>query len=731
MAELQRVLVRVPASSANLGPGFDCLGLALDRFSDYDVQILPGRPAGTLAVRIVPAWGDDPAFARLPADHRNLAYRAFATRWQQLGREVPAVRLTATLGVPPGRGLGSSAGAVVAGILAADALAGHQAARADLVGVAAALECGGHADNVAAALLGGLAVVARDGDGWRAVRAAYPDQLRAVLFVPAFPMDTAAGRALLPASYPRADATHNVGHAALLLAALAAGDLAALSAAMDDRFHEPYRAQLFPQLPDLLAAARQAGAYGACLSGGGSAILALATAQAESVAAALVRAAAALHIEGRVVIAAVCPDGAAVSFPDDPFPARLVCPEGHTAGDLRATDYRCACGAPLDIALGDRGAEVSGAEWRRRFDARLLSRDPMDRSGVWRFREVLLPDAAIQPVARPEGGTNLYPAGREQGAGGHGAIGAFAGLDRLWLKHEGENPTGSFKDRGMTVGVSVARWLGASAVACASTGNTSASMAAYAAQAGLRAIVLLPAGKVATGKLAQALAYGAEIRPVAGDFDQAMADVERLCRAEGIYLLNSLNPYRILGQQSLAFELAQQFGWDAPDWIVLPAGNLGNTSALGAGLLRAQRLGLIPRLPRIAAIQAAGADPFYRSYLDGFASCAPVQAQTIATAINIGDPVSFLRARAVIRATNGVVAHVSDDEILCAKAIIDRAGIGCEPASAAAVAGARQLVAAGVIRADERVVCVLTGNLLKDPDAVPLAQAALRAEARA
>ncbi len=321
----------------------------------------------------------------------------------------------------------------------------------------------------------------------------------------------------------------------------------------------------------------------------------------------------------------------------------------------------------------------------------------------------------------PEGQTTCYAVGRDT-AGGQRRIGEFAAVDRLWVKHEGENPTGSFKDRGMTVGVSVAHWLGASAVACASTGNTSASMAAYAAQAGLPAIVLLPAGKVAAGKLAQAIAYGAEIRQIEGDFDQAMVDVERMCRDEGIYLLNSLNPFRILGQQSLAFEIAQQFSWDIPDWIALPAGNLGNTSALGMGLLRAFQLGLIAKLPRIAAIQATGANPFYSSYITHFEQFAPMHASTIATAINIGNPVSFLRACAVIQATQGVVAQVTDEEILRAKAVIDRSGLGCEPASAAAVAGVRQLVSSGIIQPTERVVAVLTGNLLKDPDAILLAR---------
>jgi threonine synthase len=292
------------------------------------------------------------------------------------------------------------------------------------------------------------------------------------------------------------------------------------------------------------------------------------------------------------------------------------------------------------------------------------------------------------------------------------------GLDQLWIKHEGENPTGSFKDRGMTVAVSVARWLGATAVACASTGNTSASMAAYAAQAGLPAIVLLPEGKVASGKLSQAIAYGAQIRQIPGDFDSAMGEVERICRDEGCHLLNSLNPFRVLGQQTLALELLQQLSWRAPDWIVLPAGNLGNTTAVGRGLLLAYRLGLIGRVPRIAAIQASGANPFYQSFQHEFADLLPVEAHTLATAINIGNPVSFHRARDVIQATGGLVAEVSDQEILRAKAIVDQAGIGCEPASAASIAGLLRLVDAGVVGHTDRVVAILTGNLLKDPDSV-------------
>ncbi len=730
MSVPSRVSVCVPATSANLGPGFDCLGLALSLYTTFDVEVLSEvAPVGYRpAIEVTSSWGDDPAITSLPGDEHNLFYRAFTAQLAARDRGVPTTRIRMSIGAPPARGLGSSAAAVVGGLLAAEALAGQLRSpeqRLDLLDAAVALEHGAHADNVAAALLGGLVVTMQDQPhgAWRAIRMPLPAGLRAVLFVPTFPMDTVAGRKLLPEHYSRADAVDNAGRLAVLLAALATGDLDALGPAMQDCFHEPYRAQLFPQLPDLLAAARAAGAHGACLSGGGPTILALATRHAEDVAAALTRRAQELKLEGRAIIIEPERRGAQVhSNTLAPPEIVLSCPACARTFPLDRQDYRCLCHHPLDASLRNVGAERDGLAWKRLFDERLGSVEPLNRSGVWRFRELLLPLPGVLPVTRPEGQTNLYPAGQAQAQGRHRHIGDFVGLEQFWLKHEGENPTGSFKDRGMTMGVSIAQWLGATAVACASTGNTSASMAAYAAQAGLRAIVLLPEGKVAQGKLSQALAYGAEIHQIAGDFDQAMLDVERMCLEHGIYLLNSLNPFRILGQQSLAFELAQQLSWEAPDWIILPAGNLGNTSALGMGLLRAHQLGLIARLPRIAAVQASGANPFYRSYQAGFTALQTVKAATLATAINIGNPVSFARARAVIRATNGVVVQVTDQEILCAKAVIDRAGIGCEPASAASVAGTRQLVARGIISPHARVVAILTGNLLKDPAAITLAQ---------
>jgi threonine synthase len=331
------------------------------------------------------------------------------------------------------------------------------------------------------------------------------------------------------------------------------------------------------------------------------------------------------------------------------------------------------------------------------FDARRSSRKTIDQSGVWRFREHVLDIDESKIITHPEGGTRLYE------------------RDGIYFKHEGENPTGSFKDRGMTVAITQAVREGARAVACASTGNTSSSAAAYAAQAGLRAIVFVPSGKISAGKLAQTLAYGATCLQIRGDFDAAMRLVLEASKKLGIYLVNSINPYRIEGQKTIVWELLQDLEWDAPDWIVVPAGNLGNTSAFGKALVEARANGWIAKMPRLAAIQAHGANPFYRSFREDFAQRHRVTPETVASAIRIGDPVSFDKAVKTIRDTNGVVEEVTDEELLAAKRDIDRMGIGCEPASATTLAGVRKLRAAGVMRDHDRIVCVLTGHLLKDP----------------
>src|SRR5437867_9203268 len=381
---------------------------------------------------------------------------------------------------------------------------------------------------------------------------------------------------------------------------------------------------------------------------------------------------------------------------------RLACGACRLELPVRSPRVQCSCGGLLEVI---HEPEASGPSLRSRFDRRRWS-DPVGQgSGVWRFRELLLP-GRFDPITHPEGNTPLYR--RE-------AVARYAGLPDLALKHEGENPTGSFKDRGMTVAVTQAVRTGATALACASTGNTSASLAAYAAQAGVPALVFMPRAKVAAGKLAQALAYGARTLLVRGDFDRCLRLVREASEALGITLLNSINPWRLEGQKTIVLEMLQQRGWEPPDWIVVPAGNLGNTAAFGKALVEARELGLISRLPRLAAIQAAGAAPFYHSFRAGFRRRFRVRAETVATAIRIGDPVSYERAARAIRQTRGVVAAVADREILSAKAVIDGAGIGCEPASAASLAGLRQLVRRGIVGRRDSVVAVLTGHLLKDP----------------
>jgi threonine synthase len=389
-------------------------------------------------------------------------------------------------------------------------------------------------------------------------------------------------------------------------------------------------------------------------------------------------------------------------------------PERHAAPQCADCDglLEARHAAPADVD----GTPLTGAALRASFAQHCCARPLGHPSGVWRFAELVMPSVAVPAVSSdaprdaivswPEGNTALLQ---------RRAISQYVGVDALWVKHEGMNPTGSFKDRGMTVGTTQAVRVGASAVACASTGNTSAALAAYAAQAGLPALVFVPAGQVALGKLTQTLAYGARTLLVRGDFDDCLRLVQDASRELGIYLLNSINPWRLEGQKTIVLELLQQLGWDAPDWIVLPAGNLGNTAAFGKALREAHALGLIDRVPRIASVQAAGAAPFAASFADGFRTRTRVQAETLATAIRIGDPASHDRAVDAITFSDGCVLSVSDEEILAAKRVIDAAGVGCEPASAASIAGARALVQDGRMRAGDRVVAVLTGHVLKDP----------------
>ena len=376
---------------------------------------------------------------------------------------------------------------------------------------------------------------------------------------------------------------------------------------------------------------------------------------------------------------------------------------------LPETDASVACrpcGGLLEIVHA--APEVHGAALMARFAQRRGTHPGSEPSGVWQFRELVMSSAG-EIVSYPEGHTPLVERARAR---------EFTGAGTLLLKHEGLNPTGSFKDRGMTVALTQAKRIGARAVACASTGNTSASLAAYAAHAGIPALVLVPKGQIAMGKLTQTLAYGAKTLLVDGDFDACLRLVREASEKLGVYLVNSINPWRIEGQKTIIFELLQQLGWDSPDWISFPAGNLGNAAAFGKALREAHALGLIAKVPRLLAVQAAGAAPFARAFANGFTRREVVKPETIATAIRIGDPASWDRAVVAIRETNGAATSVTDAEILDAKAIIDASGIGCEPASAAALAGVRQLIAHRTIAAGESVVCVLTGHLLKDPDIV-------------
>ena len=383
----------------------------------------------------------------------------------------------------------------------------------------------------------------------------------------------------------------------------------------------------------------------------------------------------------------------------------LICiaPACRAQYEINDVIYNCPkCGGLLEVQY-DFSA-VDAVTLKRTFRERRLSNAPLEQSGVWRYRE-LFPflDDYANVVTLREGNTPLLTSKRAA---------EYGGLANITFKHQGFNPTGSFKDNGMTAGVAQARRLGMKRVACVSTGNTSASMAAYASAGGLEPLIFIPNGNISYGKLAQALEYGAKTFQVEANFDQILALVRVLTERLGIYLLNSINPFRIEGQKSIVIEMMDQRDWKAPDWIVLPGGNLGNVSAFGKGLRELHALGFIDRLPRLAVVQAAGASPFYEYMHDKGTFHAQHHPETLATAIKIGDPVSWPKAQFEIETTNGVVESVTEQEIADAKAIIGQSGIGCEPASAATLAGIRKLK----LDRDADVVAVLTGNVLKDPD---------------
>jgi len=385
------------------------------------------------------------------------------------------------------------------------------------------------------------------------------------------------------------------------------------------------------------------------------------------------------------------------------------------AGPEARPDFRCAqCGDLFEVEYAGWGQRQGhdrpnpGAlKWLWR--ERRSSSEGLDQSGVWRFRELLpILDNFGNAVSLHEGNTPLYKLRNTSKA---------LGIDQLFAKHQGMNPTGSFKDTGMTAALSVARERGFEWVACASTGNTSAAMAAYAARAGLRSLVLIPEGKIAWGKLSQAMDYGAVTCQIKSDFDGCVRVLTQIVNQAPIYLLNSVNPYRLEGQKTPAFEIAEAFDWAVPDHIIVPGGNLANSSALGKGFRELRELGLVARMPKISVIQAAGANPLVRAFAESDGeSMHPVEAQTRATAIRIGNPASWRKAAKVIRDTGGWCLDVSEAEIAIAKAEIGAEGLGCEPASAVTLAGLKKLCLQGRVSSNDSVVLLLTGHTLKDAD---------------
>ncbi len=398
-----------------------------------------------------------------------------------------------------------------------------------------------------------------------------------------------------------------------------------------------------------------------------------------------------------------------------------ILPSCGAAFGLNDRIYTCPrCGGPLEIVCQPAGPSDPEA-LRKLWAARGASHEPRDASGVWRYRELLPFEESAPFVTLREGNTPLYSAPRSA---------RYCGLEEMRLKHQGCNPTGSFKDTGMSVAVTQAMVLGARTVVCASTGNTAASLAAYAARAGLQPAILLPRGQITAAKLAQSMDYGALICEIDGNFDECMRLIQELGVDPSIYVANSVNPFRIEGQKTVAFELMEQCGWRVPDHVVVPGGNMGNSSAMGKGFGELLALGLIGRLPKLSVVQAEGSAPLARLFAALGAAAGAVESpipdtlapvehpRTLATAIKIGAPVSWIKALRAVRRSGGSILSVSEQEIADAKAMIGRDGIGCEPASATTVAGIKKLVAAGRIRPGETVVAVLTGHVLKDPDYV-------------
>ncbi len=376
--------------------------------------------------------------------------------------------------------------------------------------------------------------------------------------------------------------------------------------------------------------------------------------------------------------------------------------------DPKKDTHACAyCGGLLEVRYDFDPYDPE--ELRQQWHQRRLSGEPIDRSGVWRFRELIpFTEPGARIISLSEGSTPVVGTRR---------AGWWAGPVHLTVKHQGNNPTGSFKDLGMTACITRADARGVRMVACASTGNTSSSMAAYAGRAGLKSLLFVPYRQISAAKLAQALDFGALVIEVGDTFDEAFGLLRKIAPELGLYLVNSVNPFRIEGQKTIVAELLEQRAWRPPDYIVVPGGNLGNASAIGKGLRELKELGFIEKVPRIAVIQAAGANPFYQTLAAGSEELIPVEdPRTEATAIRIGRPANWKKARWVLEWTGGFCESVTDEEIFEAKTVLAEDGVGCEPASAATIAGVRKLVRKGRIERHADVVAVLTGSQLKDTD---------------
>jgi threonine synthase len=409
---------------------------------------------------------------------------------------------------------------------------------------------------------------------------------------------------------------------------------------------------------------------------------------------------------------------------------RCINPRCGGTASIDDTSFVCPkCGGLFDVAYDWNKLPVPKS--LRHFEAKWADRaDPLNFSGIWRFRDLLpfAPPEKIMTIG--EGQTILQKAD---------IVAEYVGLNPgcLFLQYEGMNPSGSFKDNGMSAAFTHAQMVGARRAACASTGNTSASLAVYCSATGLmRAIIFIGSGKISYGKLAQALDHGALTVQIAGDFDDAMQRVQQVARKLGIYLVNSINPFRLEGQKTIMYRVLEALRWEPPDWIVVPGGNLGNSSSFGKAFIELAELGLISRVPKLAIINAAGANTFYQLYekhglrwnggepdrtlIDGYYAgldAERIRAATIASAIEINHPVNLNKALRALDRCGGVVREATDQEILDAKAKVGAGGLGCEPASGASVAGAKKLRKEGIIAPSDRVVCILTGHQLKDPTA--------------